>query len=194
MCSLLKAKIYPFKYAAIVPLQMWSYLLQYPTNIRQNLMYKQIFVHLPPHMCTNLSCMDGEHQKMFHRIKLLYLWEHLDFTSGNAIVVLMNWVWGGLNLYIRRAKIKEKSINHTLGSLHLHRCEKMGSVKGKSSNLKSWNFKVNRSIWRYVTEGHSPWYLHTPFLGYAVGETDSDEEMATLTQCWIWNHNLWLFP
>ena len=42
----------------------------HPPNRGQNLMHRQNFVHLPPHTWTNLSCVDGGHQKMYHRTKL----------------------------------------------------------------------------------------------------------------------------
>ena len=45
----------------------------HPTNCGQNLMYGQIFVHLPPHTWTNLSCVDDRHQKMYHGTKLPFL-------------------------------------------------------------------------------------------------------------------------
>ena len=40
-------------------------------------------------------------------------------TSRDATVVVMNWVWDCLNLYRRKGKIKEKSVNHTLGEVSL---------------------------------------------------------------------------
>ena len=50
-------------------------LCRHPTNCGQNPMYQPIFVHLPSHMWTNLSCVDGGHQKMYHRVKLpLFMW------------------------------------------------------------------------------------------------------------------------
>ena len=42
----------------------------HPPNRGQNLMHQQTFVHLPPHTWTNLSCVDGGHQKMYRGTKL----------------------------------------------------------------------------------------------------------------------------
>ena len=62
----------------------------HPTNCGQNLMYRQIFVHLPPHTWTNLSCVDGGHQKMYRGTKVPFLCGHLAVTSGDVMLVLIN--------------------------------------------------------------------------------------------------------
>ena len=79
-------------------------------------MYRQIFVYLPPHTWTNLSCMDGGHKNVSWNKNSLYL--RGCHGSFNEL---------GLNLYTGRTKIKEKC-DHTFSKRicdNINECEKM---------------------------------------------------------------------